>query len=341
MVPLIIVLVVVVALALVLVSMYNGLIKTRNVVQEAWAQVDVELKRRHDLIGNLVETVKGYATHEHGTLDDVTRARSQAMAAAQPPRQVAAAEAQLTKALVQLIAVSEAYPDLKANQSFMSLQSELASTEDRIASARRYYNATVRELNTKVESIPTSFLAGPAGVSKAEYFEAEGLERAAPQVSFGSSPTAVGAPPTATPVAPAPQDAPYPRRPRRRRRPDRRRPAGTGRPGGTRATGSGRRTDGAAAAHGLHPPAPALARHPLPAAAGRRPGRGRGGVVERRGRPGRRHRRGDRHLLGVERRRPGRRGPRPRRRSPAPRCMPRACAPGCCSWRRCCRSRAS
>ncbi|MEO3937073.1 LemA family protein [Dermatophilaceae bacterium Soc4.6] len=216
MVTLIVILVVVVGLALVLVGMYNGLIKTRNLVQEAWAQVDVELKRRHDLIGNLVETVKGYATHERGTLDDVTRARSQAMTPGQSPGQVAASEAQLTQALVRLNAVSEAYPDLKANQGFLALQAELASTEDRIASARRYYNANVRELNTKVESIPTSLLAGPAGVSKAEYFEAEGIERQAPQVSFGSSAPspaapAVAPPPVAASLPPAaPQDAPYP-----------------------------------------------------------------------------------------------------------------------------------
>ncbi|MDQ2758407.1 MAG: LemA family protein, partial [Actinomycetota bacterium] len=198
MVKLIVIVVVVVALALVLVGMYNGLVKLRNLVQEAWAQVDVELKRRHDLIGNLVETVKGYATHERGTLDDVTRARSQAMVPGQSPGQAAAAETQLTQALVRLNAVSEAYPDLKANQGFLQLQAELASTEDRIASARRYYNANVRELNTKIETIPTSFLAGPAGVTKAEYFEAEGIERQAPQVSFGSStpgPAAVTPPP--------------------------------------------------------------------------------------------------------------------------------------------------
>jgi len=214
---LIVIAVVVVVVVVLLVGMYNGLIKLRNLVQEAWAQVDVELKRRHDLIGNLVETVKGYATHERGTLDDVTRARSQAMAPGQTPGQTAVSESELTSALVRLNAVSEAYPDLKANQGFLQLQAELASTEDRIASARRYYNANVRELNTKVETIPTSFLAGPAGVTKAEYFEAEGIERQAPQVSFGSG-TSTPAPPAMTspgpppPVGPpaAPQDAPYP-----------------------------------------------------------------------------------------------------------------------------------
>jgi len=140
----IIVLVVIVLLALVFVGMYNGLVKLRNRVQEAWAQIDVELKRRHDLIGNLVETVKGYAAHEKGTLEEITRARAGAMAPGQGPADTAQSEAALTQALVRLNAVAEAYPDLKANQNFLALQTELGATEDRIASARRYYNANVR-----------------------------------------------------------------------------------------------------------------------------------------------------------------------------------------------------
>ncbi len=215
MVPGIITLVVIVVLAAVLVSMYNGLIKLRNLVQEAWAQIDVELKRRHDLIGNLVETVKGYAAHEKGTFEEITRARAGAMAPGQGPAEAAKSEAALTQALVQLNAVAEAYPDLKANQNFMALQTELGATEDRIASARRYYNANVRELNTKVETLPTNVIAGIASVHKAEYFETQGAERDAPQVSFGAGSSAVSAPsaaaPAVMPVPPlTPQDAAAP-----------------------------------------------------------------------------------------------------------------------------------
>jgi LemA protein len=147
---LIIVLVIVVLLVLVAVGIYNGLIKLRNNVEESWRQIDVELKRRHDLIGNLVETVKGYAAHERGTLEDVMKARSAAMAGGQSPGQQAQSEGMLTQALGRLIAVAEAYPDLKANQNFLALQAELTGTEDRIASARRYYKAVVKDLNTKV-----------------------------------------------------------------------------------------------------------------------------------------------------------------------------------------------
>ncbi|HRC18760.1 MAG TPA: LemA family protein, partial [Phycicoccus elongatus] len=152
-IALIVIVVIVLLLVLWAVGVYNGLIKLRNLVQEAWRQIDVELTRRHDLIGNLVETVKGYAAHERGTLEDVMKARSAAMAPGQGPAQQAASEGMLTQALGRLIAVAEAYPDLKANQNFAMLMQELSSTEDRIASARRYYNANVRELNTKVESV--------------------------------------------------------------------------------------------------------------------------------------------------------------------------------------------
>ncbi|WP_270886963.1 LemA family protein [Pedococcus sp. 5OH_020] len=166
------------------VAVYNGLVRLRNLVQEAWRQIDVELKRRHDLIGNLVQTVKGYAAHERGTLEDVMRARSAAMAGGQSPAQQAQSEGLLSQALGRLIAVAEAYPDLKANQNFMALQQELTSTEDRIASARRYYNATVRELNTKVETVPSNVVANLFGIRQAEYFEAEGREREPVKVDF-------------------------------------------------------------------------------------------------------------------------------------------------------------
>jgi LemA protein len=214
---LIVILVIVVVLGLIFAGLYNGLVKLRNVVQESWAQIDVELKRRHDLIGNLVETVKGYAAHERGTLDEVTRARAAAMAPNQGPAQAAQSEGELSRALVNLQAVSEAYPDLKANQNFMALQSELSSTEDRIAGARRYYNANVRALNTKVETLPTNFIAGMAGVAKAEYFETEGIAREAPQVSFGtngpgtpSGPSVGQAPAAGGQLPPGPQDSPPP-----------------------------------------------------------------------------------------------------------------------------------
>ena len=186
--------VVVVLIGLWLVSVYNGLITLRNLVQEAWRQIDVELKRRHDLIGNLVETVKGYAAHERGTLEDVMKARAAAMAGGQSPAQQAQSEGLLSAALGRLIAVAEAYPDLKANQNFLALQQELTSTEDRIASARRYYNANVRELNTRVESVPSNVVAGMFSIRREEYFEAEGAERDAVRVDFGQRETTIPPP---------------------------------------------------------------------------------------------------------------------------------------------------
>ena len=206
----IIVAVIVLLLVGVVVGMYNGLIKLRNLVQESWRQIDVELTRRHDLIGNLVETVKGYAAHERGTLEDVMKARSAAMAPNQSPAQQAESENILSQSLGRLLAVAEAYPDLKANQNFLALQQELTSTEDRIASARRYYNATVRDLNTRVETVPTNFVANIFGIRQAEYFEAVGEQREAPRVDFGQRdatippPSGYAAPVTpAAPVAPA------------------------------------------------------------------------------------------------------------------------------------------
>jgi LemA protein len=181
----IVIAVILLGLVLFFVSGYNGLIKLRNLTHEAWAQIDTELKRRHDLIGNLVETVKGYAAHERGTLEDVMRARAAAMTPGQSPGEAAQNEGMLTQALGRLLAVVEAYPDLKANQNFLALQTELTGTEDRIASSRRYYNATVRELNTKVETIPTNVIAGMANIGKEEYFEIEGAERDPVRVDFG------------------------------------------------------------------------------------------------------------------------------------------------------------
>ncbi|HRC39965.1 LemA family protein [Nostocoides sp.] len=215
---LLIILGLVVLAALWAVGVYNGLIKQRNLVQEAWRQIDVELKRRHDLIGNLVETVKGYAAHERGTLEDVMAARGAAMAGGQSPAQQAQSEGMLSAALGRLIAVAEAYPDLKANQNFMALQNELTSTEDRIAAARRYYNANVRELNTKVETVPSNFVAGMFKIGRAEYFEVEGIERDPVRVDFGQGnfnippPAGYSAPqdnaPTQIPTTPPPGQLP-------------------------------------------------------------------------------------------------------------------------------------
>ena len=197
-----IIIAVIVLIALSAVGMYNGLIKLRNLVQEAWRQIDVELKRRHDLIPNLVETVKGYAAHEKGTFEGVMQARSAAMSGGQSPAAAAQSEGVLSQALGRLFAVAEAYPDLKANANFLALQQELTSTEDRIASGRRYYNANVRELNTKVETVPSNFVAGMFNIGREEYFEVEGGKREVPGVSFGST----GAGPAITRSPTTPQD---------------------------------------------------------------------------------------------------------------------------------------
>ena len=210
MAALIVVIVIVVLLVLLVlwgVSGYNGLIRLRNRVQESWRQIDVELTRRHDLIPNLVETVKGYAAHERETLDAVIRARNVAVQPGSSVAEQGQQEGMLTQALGRLFALAEAYPDLKANQNFLALQSELTSTEDRIAAGRRYYNATVRELNTKVETIPTNFIAGVANISRADYFEEENEQvRSAPTVSFGGSGPSVsfGSGPAAPPASPTP-----------------------------------------------------------------------------------------------------------------------------------------
>jgi LemA protein len=182
-------LVVVILIALLwAVGAYNGLVRLRNLVQEAWRQIDVELTRRHDLIPNLVETVKGYAAHERGVFDEVAQARSLAAAPASGPAEQAAHENQLTQALGKLFAVAEAYPVLRASENFQQLQSELTNTEDRIAAGRRFYNANVRTLNTMVESFPSNLIAGMFHFVRAEYFETEDpAVRAAPTVDFGQS----------------------------------------------------------------------------------------------------------------------------------------------------------
>ena len=207
-----ILLVVVVLLLIGGVVSYNRFVKQRNLVQESWRQIDVELTRRHDLVPNLVETVKGYAAHERGTFEAVTAARAAASSPGATPAQQAQQENMLTGALRQLFAVAEAYPDLKASALFQQLQSQLAEIEDRIAAGRRFYNANVRSLNTRVQSFPSSIIAGLFHFTEAEYFEANDPEvRAVPQVSFGTDaagPAAPAAPTYAPPAADAPTE-PY------------------------------------------------------------------------------------------------------------------------------------
>lgn len=169
------------------VAQYNGFVRLRNLVQESWRQIDVELHRRHDLIPNLVESVKGYAAHERGVFEAVTAARAAAAGPSAGPAQQAEQENVLTQALGRLFAVAEAYPALRASENFQQLQAELTNTEDRIAAGRRFYNANVRELNTKVESFPANVIASMFGFSRAEYFEAEDpAVRAVPTVDFGA-----------------------------------------------------------------------------------------------------------------------------------------------------------
>jgi LemA protein len=179
----IVLIVVVVLLLLYVILTYNGLVRLRNRIQNAWAQIDVQLRRRYDLIPNLVETVKGYAAHEKGTFEAVTQARANAINAQGPAAQ-AQAENQISGALKSLFAVSEAYPDLKANQNFLSLQEELSGTEGRISYARQYYNDSVLRLNTKIQSFPSNILAGMFGFKEHEYFEADDTSRGPVSVQF-------------------------------------------------------------------------------------------------------------------------------------------------------------
>ena len=166
----IIVIVVIVLLIVFLISLYNGMVRARNKVDEAWSGIDVQLKRRHDLIPNLVETVKGYAAHERETFQAVTDARTKAMSAS-GPAQAGAAEGLLSQALGRLFAVAEAYPQLRATENFQQLQAELAGTEDRIAVSRQVYNDTVLTYNNAVQQVPTNLVAGVFGFELREYFE--------------------------------------------------------------------------------------------------------------------------------------------------------------------------
>jgi LemA protein len=181
---LIIVIVVVVLLAIYLISAYNGLIRRRNQIENAWSQIDVQLKRRIDLIPNLVETVKGYAAHERETLERVIQARNMAMQAPGTPHAQAAADNALSGALKSVFALGEAYPDLKANQNFLQLQEELTATEGRVAYARQFYNDSVLEYNNKLEQFPTMYYARWLKFQRREYFETDEAARTTPQISF-------------------------------------------------------------------------------------------------------------------------------------------------------------
>lgn len=179
-----IILAIVILVALWLISTYNGLIGLRNQTDEAWADIDVQLKRRYDLIPNLVNTVKGYATHESSVFEQVSAARSAALGA-KSLHEKAEAENALTGTLKTLFAVSEAYPELKANQNFLKLQDELSDTENKIQASRRFYNGNVRDLNTKIQVFPTNIFANMLGFTKRDFFElSNASERENPQVQF-------------------------------------------------------------------------------------------------------------------------------------------------------------
>jgi LemA protein len=209
---LIVIVVIVVLLAVGLWAGYNGLVRRRNRTQEAWSEIDVELKRRHDLIPNLVSTVQSYAAHEKGTFEAVTQARANAVTAGATgdPGQIAPAENALSGALRSLFAVAENYPQLRAVESFLQLQETLTATEDKIEYARRYYNTSARDYNISLQSFPRNLIAGPFGFNAVAFFATDEDDRAVPQVSFsGSGPSADGpAPlPAASPGAELPPAA--------------------------------------------------------------------------------------------------------------------------------------
>jgi len=208
MVWLIVILVVAALIVLALIALYNRFVRYRNRVDNSWAQIEVQLKRRWDLIPNLVETVKGYAQHERGTFEAVTEARAAAQRA-QGPAATAAAEGILGQALGRLFAVAEAYPELQADENFRQLQSELAETENRIAVSRQVYNDTVLTYNNAIQTFPGVVIAGPFGFARREFFETDETQREAPHVDFspGAGPSAPSVPASVAPTAP-PVDAP-------------------------------------------------------------------------------------------------------------------------------------
>ena len=200
---------VVLLLVLWFVFTYNGLVSARNRTQEAWSEIDVELKRRHDLIPNLVNTVQGYMGHERGTLEAVTNARANAVAAGATgdPAKIGQAENMLSQSLRSLFAVSENYPDLKAISAFTNLQENLTATEDKLEFSRRFYNGNVRDYNIKLQTLPTSLIAGVLGFKPFGFFQADEGDRAVPQVNFGNMPAPGSLPP---PPAAGPGGPPAP-----------------------------------------------------------------------------------------------------------------------------------
>ena len=214
---LLVLLVLVVVVAVGAVVSYNRFVSQRTLIKDAWANIDTELRRRYDLIPNLVETVKGYASHEKEVLENVTRARAMAASATGSPAEQAAAEGPLVAALRQLMVVVENYPNLKADQNFLQLQGELTNTEDRLQTARRFYNANVRDYNRRVKQFPSVVVANMFDFEEEEFFEVEDAirEGGAPQVDFGApsgtgAPLAGETPPTPTPTTPSAATPPPP-----------------------------------------------------------------------------------------------------------------------------------
>jgi LemA protein len=195
--PTVLIVIVVVLAVLVFgaIASYNRFVRQKNLIKDAWANIDTELRRRYDLIPNLVETVKGYASHERAVFENVTKARAMATAATGSPAEQAAAEGPFVAALRQLLAVAEAYPDLKANQNFLALQSELSNTEDRLQTSRRFYNANVRDYNQRVQSFPSMIIARMFGFKEEEFFEVDESLRGdagVPKVDFAAAVRARG-----------------------------------------------------------------------------------------------------------------------------------------------------
>jgi len=178
-----IILIVVAVIVLWIIAVFNGLIRLKNRTDEAWSDIDVQLKRRYDLIPNLIETVKGYVAHEKQLFEEVTEARAKAISA-QGAEEKGKAENALSGTLKSLFAVAENYPQLKANENFLQLQNELSDTENKIQAARRFYNGNVRDLNIRIETFPSRIIAGMLGFKKREFFEADESEKAVPQVKF-------------------------------------------------------------------------------------------------------------------------------------------------------------
>ena len=201
----VVVIVIVVLLALVLWVAFNGLVKKRNRTQEAFSEIDVELKRRHDLVPNLVSTVQGYAAHEQGTFEAVTKARANAVSAGATgdPSKIAPAENALSGSLRSLFAVAENYPQLRAVESFLQLQETLTATEDKIEYARRYYNTSARDYNIALQTFPRNLIAEPFRFKAVTFFAADGEDRAVPQVTFSAPvPTAASSTPPGPPPGP-------------------------------------------------------------------------------------------------------------------------------------------